>query len=275
MIDYKAIRLELQQALMKSKQGKKQEKVPVQKTVKRKNTGKTFMQTFYVNPQDIQNAGRSGGYGAIDASPAKRTTLYPGSFADLKEAEAVLGAPGDPKGALEIWHNKLGNDESGAVNAYTGFWFNSINGLLRKTLKHPLDAKTLSQVKRYTHLLEGALDKYVLKKDVVLHRQVGMHMLSEFQQKFVSGEKTYYDPGFFSTTAIQDSFKRPNTIDLVIKVPAGKGRGAWVKYLSRYPKENEFLINNHSEFTIDNIRQVDGRWQVELTWVKRAVNQPQ
>lgn len=63
-----------------------------------------------------------------------------------------------------------------------------------------------------------------------------------------------------------DSFRRSDSIDLVVKVPKGRGRGAYIRHLSKYPRENEFLLNNHSVFSVDNIKQVDGRWQVELTW---------
>ena len=257
MIDYKAIREELNKAIALSKQHSSQ-KVPIQQQVHRKN-GTTFMQTFYKVPMGSPVPSQQTG---------RRQSDYPGAFSSRQAAEQVLGAAGDPNGAYEVWKNKLSKDHFEAIKQYTGRWFRIINGILRDTLVPSFDEYLKAD--EYIPLVEQALDKYELKQDVVLHRQVEDKMLPLFQKAFKSPDKLFVDEGFFSTTAVMDSFKKRNGMDLIVKVPKGKGRGAWVQPLSRYPHENEFLLNNHSIFTVNKIEQVNGRWRVELTWIGRS-----
>ena len=178
----------------------------------------------------------------------------------------MLGAPGDPNGTYEVWKSKLSKNHLEALKQYTGRWFRLINGYARGLLKETdMTPTEFDKVKEYTPLVEQALDEYELKQDVVLHRQVNeADMLPIFQRSLKSPDKIFVDEGFFSTTAVMDSFKKRNGMDLIVKVPKEKGRGAWVQPLSKYPHENEFLLNNHSIFTVDKIEQVNGRWRVEL-----------
>ena len=261
MIDYKAIREELNRILQYERMNKSfwnkttSDKTPVKKEVTRKD-GTTFMQTFYTKIKNLFSKPTSD----------KPTPLYPGSFATIEDAEAVLGKPYED-GALEEWYDQIRPASKHAIKQYSGYWYSDINGVERGSiLKSDLDSRTYSQIRQYSQLIEQALNKYELKQDVVLHRQVGEHMLSLFQRAFKSPDKLFIDDGFFSTTAVKNSVRRHNSIDLVIKVPKGKGRGAYIKYLSDHPFENEFLINSHSVFTVDNVSQVNGRWQVELSW---------
>lgn len=215
---------------------------------------------------------KSAGYQKPSTSrQSPRKATYPGSFPDLAAAENVLGRKGDPNGPFEIWHNILTKDCVDAIYHYTGIFYKMMNGLARGTIKESdLSPSDVKLAKKYTDLLEQALNEYELKSDVVLHRQVNAtDMLPKFQKAFASPDKLFIDEGFFSATPVMDSFNKFNGMDLIIKVPAGKGRGAWIKHLSRFPHENEFLLNNYSMFTVDDIKKVNGRWQVVLTWKGR------
>lgn len=257
MIDHRIIRAALNEILqreIKKSFWNKTGKIPVKKEVNRKD-GTSFMETFYTAIKKLFSKPQS-------SSPE----LYPGSFKDIDEAEAVLGTPKDFDGALAKWYDQIKPVHKDAIRKYSGFWYSDINGVERgKILKHDVSPAIYSQIRRYSQLIEEALNNYELKQDVVLYRQVSEDMLSAFQ----SSNKLFIEDGFFSTTAVKNSVSRHNSIDLVVKVPKGKGRGAYIKYLSDHPFENEFLLNSHSVFSVDDIKKVNDRWQVVLTWKKR------
>lgn len=261
MIDHIAIRAELNKILQHEQMTKafwnKLGKTPVKKEVTRKN-GTSFMETFYTTVKKL--------FKPSD----KPAPLYPGSFTTIEAAETVLGKPHEPNGALTDWYDNIRMNHKEAIRQYSGYWYGDINGLERGTLtKLNFDEQTYSQIRRYTKLLEEALDKYELKRDIVVHRQVSDDMLPLFKQSFQSPNKLFMENGFFSTTAVKNSVSQHGSIDLVVKVPKGKGRGAYIKYLSDHPSENEFLLNSHAIFTVDGVKKVGDRWQVELTWKKR------
>lgn len=305
MIDYIAIHQELLKILQKS-QSYHPGQVPVEKEVSRRGT--TFTETYWTTPKKTQPkkfvptkyddddddevdvaalaATLSEGWKnkknqpskhkkydnsqnqKASVSPQQNGPLYPGSFADIPTSETVLGS--DKQGEAKNWADNLSGDHHHAIKEYSGYWYLNINGLNRGTKsKSDLSPMDYSKARRYESLLEDALDKYNLKQDIVVHRQVSHSMLNEFQKSLQSPDKLFVDHGFFSTTVVKNSFYRNGYIDLVIKVPKGKGRGAYIKYLSKYPKENEFLINSHSIFTVDEINKVNNRWQVVLSWKKR------
>ena len=255
MIDHVAIRAELDEILqseMRKSFWSKAGKTPVEKEVHRKD-GTSFMETFYTAVKKI-------------FKPSGKTPepLYPGSFATEEEAEKVLGKPHEP-GALSDWYDQISSRHKQAIKQYSGFWYSKINGLKRGTmLKTDMDSQDYAETRHCSKLIEEALEKYELKQDIVVHRQVSKDMLPQFQNS-----KLFMDSGFFSTTVVKDSVNRHNSIDLVVKVPKGKGRGAYIKYLSDHPFEKEFLINSHSVFNIDSVKKIDGRYRVELTWVSR------
>lgn len=304
MIDYKAIHQELQRILQKSHPGQ----IPVEKEVSRQGTDymqtywttpkkvtpkKSAPQKQYDDDDDEvdiaalaatlkegwknkQNQPFKPQHKKHDASQSQKSPvpsknsgpLYPGSFVDIDAAESVLGT--SKHGEVKRWKSILTGDHQHAINEYSGLWYLTINGLNRGTkLKSNISPTNYSKARRYESLIEDALDKYELKQDIVVHRQVSYGMLDEFKKASQSPDKLFIDHGFFSTTVVKNSFYRDGYIDLVIKVPKGKGRGAYIKELSRYPKENEFLINSHSVFTVDEVKKVNGKWQVVLTWKKR------
>lgn len=266
MIDYRAIQQQLQRLLEAERRLWKSAphpgEVPVVREVHNQKTGATYPETYYTKPHQ-----------PTAPHPGKRPPArdaYPGSFANEAAAEKVLGTPGDANGELEKWYKHLTEDHKHAILQYTGRWYMTMNGLNRKTLNPgTIPPQDLSKARRWMKLIEEALSTYVLKQDVVLHRQVKQDMLPLFQKSFKSPDRLFTEPGFFSSTPVIDSFRRPNTIDLVVKVPKGKGRGAWIKYLSKYPREREFLLNSYSTFTVDSIQKIDGKWRVELTYVGR------
>lgn len=259
MIDHTTIKAELTEVLhreiTKSLWSKltSSNKVPVKKTVTRKD-GTTFTETFYTAVKQLFS------------KPEKTAELYPGSFANVDEAEKVLGKPNFP-GPLDDWNDQIAPKHKHAIKQYTGFWSSKINGIERGSIfKTDLNPQEYNQARQYSSLIEEALDKYELKQDIVVHRQVSKSLLSELQ---ASKGSLFIDSGFLSTTVVKDSVDRQDSIDMVIKVPKGKGRGAYIKHLSEHPFENEFLINSHSVYTVDNVKKVNGRWQVELTWSSR------
>ena len=218
-------------------------KIPVKKEVTRKD-GTSFLETFYTAVKKMFH------------SSDEPAPLYPGSFKTIDEAESVFGRPYE-SGALSDWYDQIRMNHKEAIRQYSGFWYSNINEMERgNMLKQDVTPAIYNQTRQYSKLLEEALGKYELKQDIVVHRQVSESMLSQFQRSFQSSGKLFIEDGFFSTTAIKGSVNRRNSIDLVVKVPKGTGRGAYIKYLSDHPFENEFLINSHSVFTVDDVKKL-------------------
>ena len=86
-------------------------------------------------------------------------------------------------------------------------------------------------------------------------------------EDFLSPDGIYKDSGFVSTTPIQGSYflDAESIINLRIKVPAGKGIGAWVAPISVVSSENELLLRRDLDFKVlTDLSKID-RQSKEIT----------
>ena len=155
------------------------------------------------------------------------------------------------------WLNSLTTEETNELKDYTSDNYVTINNHLRYIpSKYPLTPKRLNEIYHSVKAITSALNKSEVKTPLIVYRQVkGLDLLGKLKSCMESGG-TWEDPAFMSTTVIKDSFNVPankGAIHLVIDIPKGKGIGGFVKGLSEFPEEQEFLLNKGSRFEVKNI----------------------
>lgn len=150
--------------------------------------------------------------------------------------------------SVNKWKSGMNYDEKDTVSAYTGDLYYSLNAALRAgdTAGYEDEIKNL----------DSALSKFTLKDNIVTYRGtsnkifMGATSIEEINASMIGAVIT--DKAYMSSSvskSIADNFEKG--FILKINVPKGKGRGAYVRSLSNYKSEKEFLIARGSKFRID------------------------
>lgn len=150
----------------------------------------------------------------------------------------------------EQWEKNLSYFEKESINNYTERSV-SINDALRG--KGPASPNTKSDIDN----LDRILANYELKEDISTIRGTSLEALREMGadpnhlEGSVLSEKAYTSTSLAEGVAAEFTTYSGGTPVLVqIDVPAGRGRGAYLEYLSDNPGEREFLIKRDSSFQI-------------------------
>ena len=164
-------------------------------------------------------------------------------------------SPGDSH--YREFYKDVNEFEFATVQGYVySYWTHPMNNWLRKLegdgVKLPKDEDEVNVVKTMTKHLDSFISKYTLEKPTVTYRHMRISALEHILSK---GDGTYKDNGFISTSVFKNNFSLGNEacMTMVIKVPAGKGHGVWVKPLSSIPYENEFLLSRGTTFKIHSL----------------------
>ena len=120
-----------------------------------------------------------------------------------------------------------------------------------------------------TKNIESAISKFDLKDNIVVYRRADISFLNYFEKILQSGG-IFKDDGFISTTTLKIGSSEEE-IEIVIKVPKGKGYGAYIAPMSACPEECEFLLNRGTLFKVRDINKNDfGNFQVFIEVVGRG-----
>lgn len=119
----------------------------------------------------------------------------------------------------------------------------------------------LKGVKKFVDTLDGAIAKSELTTPIMVHRKVVLFppMIDALTKLQQSGNNILTDKGFCSTTAVESSLHNGSLsygdgangqVIFHIKVPAGKGVGAWIAPVApdKYADQNEFLLPRGTQF---------------------------
>lgn len=212
--------------------------------------GSTFPEHYWVNPDEVSHDDKvvQGHHNLPNDHPQRYK-----KFENSAEAYAYMGDIGEKGLPYDNWEKTLTKEESQAVIAYTGTeYYHEINGTMRGTRKrNKVVGERLNVIKRLINSIKSALDKFDLKDDILVYRRTNIRMYKKYLEAYNNGG-LYYEKGFLSTTLVKSSFGK-GRCDIVIKVPKGKGRGAWIAPRSLFrPKqeENEFLLNSDQMFIV-------------------------
>lgn len=145
--------------------------------------------------------------------------------------------------SVEKWRDNITSAELDATIEYTGSAYTSINNALRKDTGYYKD--TINEI-------DKSISKFNLKQDIIVYRGVSS---AAFDGGVIPEVGTILqDKGFMSTTvrkSVASDFDKGYI--LKINVPKGKGRGAYVKSISNYPNEHEFLMKRSSKLKVTGI----------------------
>ena len=173
------------------------------------------------------------------------------------------------KDNYQEWFNNATPEEKNAIIEYTRNAYKEINAHLRWMSGHKMtdsSGKVTAETFEYIKELDKAIDNYELKQDITVHRVVDVGWLRDLHKH--THCKIYQDPAFLSTSVLRDPHST-NTesvnVHCIIQVPSGKGRGIFIRPISEFPEENEFLLRRDVAYLVESVnRSSSGHWVVKL-----------
>ena len=217
---------------------------------------KGMLNTSTLNSKKTLRGKRRGGRGS---SKNREDKTFPDFYEPEKgkynidamnKSEAYLGF--ENGGDTDKWLESLTQDETRGVNVYTGSAYDAMNKYIRTG--NALN----SEIEKFTKDMQSALDKSVLTKNITVHRGdsgkvLGVKGMS--QADMYDKLSNMIGTEFSFENFVSASPTRPwsGEVQYHIKVPKGKGNGAYVKRYSQHQPENEFIINTHKMLRIDKV----------------------
>lgn len=186
--------------------------------------------------------------------------------------------------AFYKWQNDITPEEHAIVENYTYQYDSLMNGYLRGNLYDSVSTADRTKYKEYAKILQKAIDKFDLPDDIQVYRVMKAMDVSIFKN---APNGIWQDNGFASTSIVPDGYVKTSTelakedksddtdgkdstVILNIKVPKGKGVGAWIAPLSQYNTEYEFLLNRGTQFKVEKIHyKGDKIYTIDLVAVGR------
>lgn len=167
---------------------------------------------------------------------------------------------------IDKWNKVKSQDSHDALYRYTGSYYMTSNPILRApehtnlSQAEVLDRITKTEGKSFAKWvkdMDKGLNSYENTVAFVGYRGAGYSLLGgvkTYEQLQAMVGKTVHDPGHMSVSTVRGSeFDR--AVMYEIKVPAGKGIGAYVGKLSQHKHEAEFLFNRGTIFKIVKVRK--------------------
>ena len=175
---------------------------------------------------------------------------------------------------LTDWERELNNntEQFNSLYNYTGTFYKAANSYLRKTKKSDYIGYSPTDLKTRIKAIDTALSKFDLKNNIMVYRGSTNHLIGgaktvEDVKKIVGS--VVRDKGFMSTSTRKSS-AFSDDVHYEIKVPKGKGRGAYVGTVSHFGHEKEFLLNRGTQFKVLGAREGKfGKLIVQLEVVGR------
>lgn len=167
------------------------------------------------------------------------------------------------------WENGLTLKESDAVTDYTGNWYKNVNRHLYNEpyvmSRPPFDTTIWTEEQKIKILdelvgdLKSALSKFRLDEGIIVYRDAkDGHGYEELEK----GDKVKFSA--FSSCFVSSEFSTSRSIRFKIRIPKGKGRGAYIASLSDWDSENEFLLNANANCVVRRVYDEGKRRIIEL-----------
>ena len=116
--------------------------------------------------------------------------------------------------------------------------------------------------RRGASLKQSVLD-FELSDDIITYRVIGEDAAAD-----ILPNSHYTDAGYMSTSpTLESSAIKKDKALMIIKVPKGKGRGAYVGQETMVSGEYEFLLNAGSRFAVTDKRKENGRTVITMEMI--------
>lgn len=191
------------------------------------------------------------------------------------------------------WLNSLTRAEREALDEYTRYYEANDylrDGKYKKGYKAPVKKDELGSYQSANDLarekmskqiddIDAAIGKFTLTSDKTVWRGLSESQMSEDFQKKLNSLKPgsiLTDKAYSSTAVTKDGSREfANDYLLKIKVPAGTGRGIYLRKLSKYEKENEFLIKRDAQFIVTKVGTTKNSYGREVKLIEVEMQAPE
>lgn len=176
---------------------------------------------------------------------------------------------------IDKWNATKSQAQHNALNKYTGSFYETSNPILRasdnkgKSVSEIMDnivKNESSSFVQWVKDMDKGLSSYVNSVPFIGYRGAGYSLLggvkSYDQIKAMIG-KTVHDTGHMSISTVK-GHEFDKEVLYEVKVPAGKGIGAYIGKLSNFKSEAEFLFNRGTIFKITNVRKENSKPVITL-----------
>lgn len=167
-------------------------------------------------------------------------------FKNFEDFEEFIGVDN-----LFDFEDSVSTDEAKSIAFYSHTGDKQINSILRSGTAD-------DDIKSYVQDLDNIISRFEVPEDVSLYRGSNLDFLyREFNINNLENllGKSYIDKGYTSTSIILDNAFLNKDAVFEIKLPGGKGRGAFISSFSRHFDELEFLLKRNTKFKIVDIRE--------------------
>ena len=214
--------------------------------------------------------GRGGGKGI--SGGAKREAplaLAPAAIENAVDMARASGSEVDAyfkKNGVLSWQRHLTMAERSNINDYTGSAYVRLNDYLRGTNKFYQSQDDIAWFKDMDKNIASGIAKFNTKENLTVYRGKGMSSIPAWARsdprKLIG--TIYRDAGYMSTSpTLNGAFS--GVVHFEIRVPAGRGRGAYVKNISQHSSEYEYLIHSNSSSIVRDVYQTDsGNWKIVM-----------
>ena len=191
-----------------------------------------------------------------DVEPSKKTAITYKKFEGIDDINNFFNDEKTRKWIKKVSEDKI-TDGRNAINIYTSDKYEPINRKLRNIITEEEAIKELPKVNEIIDSIDKHIADFDLKDNITVYR--GVHKNAFKTNDLKSLEKTFYtDKAFISTSTSEDSSfdNLGANIKMIIDVPKGKGRGAYINDLSEY-QEYEFLLARNSRLFIKEVEETE------------------
>lgn len=160
------------------------------------------------------------------------------------------------------WEKNLTPHQRDVMSDYAADGYSNINSYLRGYDNG--ESYDIDFVKGQVKALDKTINDYTLQEPIITYRAINSEAIIPMSGDINSLIGTEYtDKAFMSTTPYPNSPALNKDLIMKIKLPAGKGIGA---YLNGYNTldEVEFLLARNSRFTITNARKEKSTYYIEM-----------
>lgn len=165
-----------------------------------------------------------------------------------------------------VWDHNLTGHQRYVINEYTSDGYSNINSYLRNYDNG--ENFSVDYVRGQIKALDKAIADYTLREPIITYRSINSEAIIPFDGNIDSIIGTEYtDKAFMSTTPYPNSSALNKNLIMEIKLPAGKGIGAYIDEYNGM-KEVEFLLARDSKFIITNVKEEKGHYTVEMELIK-------
>lgn len=176
---------------------------------------------------------------------------------------------------IDKWNAVKSQSQHEALKKYTGSFYTTSNPILRASDHKGMSAAEVmanitknesSSFVNWVKNMDKGLSSYENSTPFIGYRGAGYSLLGgvkSFDQLKAMVGKTVHDTGHMSISTVS-GHEFSGKVLYEVKVPAGKGIGAYVGKLSQHKSEAEFLFNRGTIFKITNVRKQGSKPVVTL-----------